>query len=365
MGASISLTPASSRASQPSAAETEDSEVLKAAVALLRELPRARDAVETARDLVARFQQRFPARRPDLVVDCPPGAPLADYDLLIDDPEGGTIALNWRAEHTDPWALEYAEHWAANFVLTVELGGDRRLVTAQHALRALRFTADRQPSLMQALVDGALLALEVDENRPVLEADEIQRGADELRKTLGLRTAEATQRWMEQMQLTPRRFRGIVIDELTVAKGKERIVGPEVERYFAEHRHELESVRYVRLTMADAQAARQLAVNVSGQGGLLAAASACLAATAVAGGPTLSVAIADARVCELAGPLATAAPGEVVGPFEENGGSVVAQVLARTPALLDSPTRELVRGRVLREWLDRRAAQATIRWHWM
>jgi len=365
MGASGTDTSASSRASRRSPAEIADGDVFEAAVDLLRELPRERDAVGMARELVAKFQHRFVAWRPELVVDTPPGAPRVDYDLLIDHPHGGTVALNWRAEHTDPWALEYAEHWAANFVLTVELGEDRRLVTTQHALKALRFTADRQPSLMQALVDGALLALEFDENRPVLEPDEIQRGADELRRVLGLNTAEATRHWMDQMQLTPRRFRGIVIDELTVAKGKERIVAPEVERYFADHHADFERVRYTRATTPDPEAGRELAASTRADGGLLAAASKRLVSIARSSESMLSVGIAEAAACELSAPVRAAAPGDVIGPFTENGTSVVAQVLARTPAVLDPATRSLVSARVLREWLDRRAAQATIRWHWM
>lgn len=317
-----------------------------------------------ARGLFAQFRRRFSALRPELVVDRPPGSPVADYDLLIDDPKGGIVAVSWRAEESDPWALDHAQHWAANYVLSVGVGEDRHFVTNQHALAALHFTADRNPDVMRELVDGAMLALELQRDRPVLLPEEIQRAADDFRRVLGLRTAEATHRWMEQMQITPRRFRFIVSDELMVAKVKERIVAPEVERYFAEHRPAFEPVRYLRVTMSDARMAGELGLNAAEQG-LLGAVNARLATTVAAAGSTLRVEIADARACELPPPIRGAALGAIVGPFEENGASVVAEVLARSPAVLDSRTRALVSARVLREWLDRRAAQATIRWHWI
>jgi hypothetical protein len=193
----------------------------------------------------------------------------------------------------------------------------------------------------------------------------MQHAADELRYALKLRTAEATHRWMEQMQVTPRRFRGMVSDELMVAKVKERIVGPEVERYFAEHRAEFERVRYARAMTPDLEAARELQASARADDGLLAAASARLVSIAASTGRVLSVGIAEGTACELPAPLRAAAPNDVVGPFVENGALVVAEVLARTRAEFDSSTRALVSERVLREWLDRRAAQATILWHWM
>ena len=351
-------------ASQPSLAESSLGATLDAGVSLLRKLPRNRDDVAAARERFAPFQQHFATLRPVLLVDRPPGAAHDDYDLLIDDPEGGTVALTWQPNRTDPWALEHGDHWAANFVLSVVIGQDRQFVTNQHALTALRFTADRYPNLMQQLVDGALLALEVQRERPEMPAEELQQTADEMRRVLGLHTAEATRRWMEQMQITPKRFRGIVSDELMVAKVKERIVAPEVERYFAEHRADFERVRYSRATMPHSEAARELASNARADG-LLGTAAAQLLSIASSQRSVLSLAIAEAAACELPAPLRDAASGDGVGPFLENGASVVAQVLTRTPALLDEQTRKMVSARVLREWLDRRAAEATIRWHWM
>lgn len=335
-------------------------------MALLRELPRDRDETAEARKRFASFEQQCAKLRPVLVTDLPPGALRADYDLLIDDPRDGTIVLTWRPDHTDPWALDHGDHWAANIVVSVVIGEDRQYVTNQHALAVMRFTADRYPDLMKELVDGALLAIEAQRERPEMTAEELQQTADEMRRALGLHTAEATRRWMEQMQITPKRFRGIVSDELMIAKVKERIVAPELERHFAAHRTEFERVRYSRATMPDPEAGRELASSARADGGLLAAASARLASIAAPNHKAaLSVGIAEAAACELPAALGAAAPGEIVGPSVENGASVVVQVLARTPPVLDTQTRKLVSARVLREWLDRRATQATIRWHWM
>ena len=334
-------------------------------MSLLRELPRTRDDVPEARTRFESYRGDFATLRPELVVDRPPGTPTVDYDILIEDPNGGTAAITWRGDHGAPWPLEHADHWAANYVLTVAIGADKRTVTNQHALATLHFAAHHRPDLMRELVDGALLALEIERDRPLITPDEIQQAADEMRRALGLHTAKATRRWMEQMQITPKRFRGLATGELMVAKVKERIVASEVERYFIEHRPDFDKVRYSRATTPDPEAGRELASSARADDGLIAAASARLVSIASSTQSVLFVGVADAAACELPVPIRLAAPGDVIGPFVENGAMVVAQVLARTPAVLDSPTRILVRERVLREWLDRRAAQATIRWHWM
>src|SRR5262249_28545584 len=89
------------------------------AVAFLRDLPRQREAVPGAPDGRSASLAPPPGLRAALLVDPPPASPRVDYDLLFGAPEGGTVSLNWRADGGVPWVVEYADHWAANHVVTV------------------------------------------------------------------------------------------------------------------------------------------------------------------------------------------------------------------------------------------------------
>ena len=64
---------------------------------LLHDLPRTRDAVVEARERVNRWRAGHPGVRAELVADQPPGSLFVDYDLLLDDPTGGTFGLDLAA----------------------------------------------------------------------------------------------------------------------------------------------------------------------------------------------------------------------------------------------------------------------------
>jgi len=88
-------------------------------VLLLKELPRQRSLSESARTRFKRFEKAHRGVRCNLRVDHPPGSNGVDYDILLGAPDGGTVAVSWRADEGVPWAVQYSDHWAANYVLTV------------------------------------------------------------------------------------------------------------------------------------------------------------------------------------------------------------------------------------------------------
>ena len=57
--------------------------------------------------------------RADLLIDRPPCSHRMDYDLFLGLPDASTLALSWRPDAGIPWNVEYADHWSANFVVTV------------------------------------------------------------------------------------------------------------------------------------------------------------------------------------------------------------------------------------------------------
>src|SRR5262245_32273598 len=110
--------------------EREFEAALSEGIAFLRDLPPGRGEVAASRSRLEAFRAAHPGLRVDLLVDQPPGSPRVDYDLLLGGPDGSTVALNWRPDRGLPWVVDYADHWAANFVVSV----NRKDVTVQQAL---------------------------------------------------------------------------------------------------------------------------------------------------------------------------------------------------------------------------------------
>jgi putative peptide maturation system protein len=330
---------------------------LIAGVAFLRELPRERVAVATARARLPAFRAAHPGLRIDLLVDQPPGSPRVDYDLFFGGADGSTIALNWRADAGLPWVVEYADHWAANFVVTV----NRRDVTVQEALLFLQLAGQDRPGLMERLVEEKLVALALEADPPEVGDAEVQAAADRFRTAHRLHSAAATARWLEEAGLSRERFTELARAPAERRQLEERIAGDRIEPYFATHRPEFERVRCFRVDARSEAVAARLAAAAR-EPGLLDAAAALF--PDLEDGET-EAALRSEPAGSLPASLAAAAAGAIVGPEASGGRWWVAQVLSRRPAQLDEETRAVIRRRLFREWLARQREEAVVRWHWM
>src|SRR5262245_39178349 len=212
------------------------------------------------------FRRENPGVRADLLVDQPPASRQVDYDLMLSHPEGGTLALSWRADEGVPWAVQYADHWAANYVLTV----DARDVTIQQALLFLKLTGDREPDLMTELVDQQLIAVAIDADPPPVSDEELQRAADEFRRASRLLNAESTRRWLEEMGLSMEQFQSRLRGAVQIRKLKERVTADDIETYFEAHRKSFDFIRYFQVETRSQATASELAATAR-EVGLLAA----------------------------------------------------------------------------------------------
>lgn len=330
--------------------------MLSHAVLLLRELPRGREDVGDARSRFEGFRATYPGVRADLLVDQPPGSRQVDYDLLLEHPEGGTVALSWRADDAIPWSVEYADHWAANHVVTVNNHG----LTVQQALLFLKLVSSQSPDLMTEMVDQALIAQAIDENPPSVNKEELQAAADEFRSADGLYSADGTHRWLEETGLSVTRFAELLRRVIQRRKLEERVTKDQIQPYFQAHRESFDTVQFFRVDTQNKAVARRL-VESPRKKSLLLATHARLTG-AEGGGLEGSLISRYAR--DLPSNLANAPPGKVVGPVAEGGGFWVAEVLQRQPARLDTQTHAAIRDQLFREWLAQRRHQATVRWHW-
>ncbi|MFI6811481.1 TIGR04500 family putative peptide maturation system protein [Nonomuraea sp. NPDC050328] len=295
---------------------------LESAVALLRRLDRSRAGVRQARELVAGWSAAHPELNAELVTDLRPGSPVVDYDLLLDHPDGGTVALTSPPDDGVPWLIDHSTHWAANQLVSVD-GGHLSLPEAMVLVRSL----GRHDEIVELCLVRAAVAADPE---PLSDA-ELQEAADDFRRARGLHDRAAMLAWLEAMGLTPESFQDYIEEY-----GKRR--------------------RFRRRKEAEL-APGWLAQNP-------ATVELALATWVITHSPT-PVALpepAEQPVWELPEPLRS---GDRVGPVRYGDGWLTGEVRTRRPAP-DGDERALRQAGQLAyaAWLAERRTRADVRWHW-
>ena len=325
------------------------------AVELLRQLPRARLAVPEAKRRTGAFRADHPDLQATLVVDRPPATHEVEYDLLLQHPEGGTVALTYREDRGVPWAVDYSDHWAANYVVSV----DGEHLSVQQALLMMRFAGWRSDDLMTDLVDWAIIHRELDAGRREVTEAELQECADTFRAAHGLFSAEATESWLRSLGLDLRQFSRMVAGAVETRRLAEEVTGGAVavEGFYAMEPGRADRVSYFEVR--GPHAGNGDLAGPARDGGLWQRTVA-----GVTRGDAVEGVLRQRFAFELGPELAAACSGEIV-----RGGSGrdawVAQVLARVPAPLDAAARRAIRDHLFRQWLARRRTEAQIQWHWV
>jgi len=331
--------------------------ILLRAVSLLKELPHGRGDMETARRRVNLFRTAHPGVRADLLVDQPPASAYADYDLMLEHPDGGSVVLSWQPDGGTPWSVAYADHWAANYVASV----NQRDVTIQEALLFLQLAFDQYPDLMAEVVDQALIAQAIEEHPEAVDDTELQAAADEFRNTHGLCRADDTHRWLQERGLSVERLEELLVRLIRRRKLEAQVADGPTHTYFEDHPRDFDTVRFFRVTTVSKAVAARLAEAARKNG--LVHATHLLLPGLVDG--DLTVSLKSQYAIHLPADIASADAGVVVGPVAEGDVFWVAQILHRQPARLDVQSRAVIRERLIREWLADRRRNATVRWHWI
>lgn len=325
-------------------------QALESGVELLRSLPRRRAAVPAARAAARDWAARHPAVAAQLVVDERPGTPVVDYDLLLDHPGGGTVAVTAPAEDGVPWLVDHSTHWAAGQLVSVD-GVD---VSVSQALTMLRTLSRGDASPYQEIVDQCLLAAALEEaggdDVPVSAAD-LQATADAFRRGRGLHDRAATLAWMAAAGMSGEQFESYLAG---IARRRRFRAGKEAElatRHLATHRADFARVRAIWVTGP--------AKVLAGRAGELADAAAAHEEAVVTVGTRWEHELPEA--------LRGATPGDVVGPVplrSGGGGFLTGAVLSRTAAEDDPETLAAAGRAAFGRWLAERRAAAKVEWHW-
>jgi len=330
-------------------------EILSGAVALLRVLPRDRKSLDKARASFRLFRDSLNGIHCDLLADHPPASDKVDYDILIGTPDGGTVVVSWQPDEGVPLTVQHADHWAANYVLTV----NERHTSIQSALVYLNTFLHRRPHLMEELINGSLILQEIEASPPEVSEAEIKKAINDYRIGMGLSSAAATREWLAAMGLTAAGLRELVEPGLKARKLKERLTADQVRPWFRSHRSLFEMLTVFRVHTKSKALAAALARGAR-RSDLWTAVR-----TVASQLPKPEGRLTTMHACEFPESLAGASERAIAGPESEPGGHWVGQLIKRAPARLDRATRMKIQDTLFRTWLAERRQQSSIRWHWM
>ncbi|MGZ8384209.1 MAG: TIGR04500 family putative peptide maturation system protein [Nitrospira sp.] len=331
--------------------------ILEEAAELLRALPRGHGDASAAKRRISAWREKHPGLEAELLVDRPPGSLFVDYDLLLGHLGAGTLGLTWREDDGLPWSVHYADHWAANFVVTV----NGKSITVQQALQTLRTAGTAYPDVLNELVNHQLLLEVAGRNEWPVSDEELQQAADRFRHACGLHRKVDMAAWLEQMGLSRDQFTALMDVSVRNRKAKEQVTADRIEPFFHANRDLYDQVGVCEVTIADENAASRLRNRARETGlprateeiaqSMLSSSFECVLTKKYAG--TLPANVRNAVV------------GEVVGPGPSARGLLVAEILSRRKAELDDATRQAVQEAIYQEWLARQRASASIQWHWV
>lgn len=332
---------------------------LVSAVALLRRLPRHRDQVGEARRMVADWSAAHPRRRPELVVDVPPGDLRAGYDLVLAHPEGGNIALTGQTEDGTPWSIEYSTHFAANRLLSV----NERSLTVPSALFTIRALNRRDPTLHRQLVDYCILWDQVFDEDEAATAEELAAAADTFRRGRGLHSRAATLEWLADVGLSEQAFTAHIEFVARIERFRRTFKDEHAADHLRAHVADFDRVDAVWVRAADSKTLDDF-VTARTPTDLLTCLGRRTGDTRQAGEVQLTL---DRRwALDLPAPLRSLPAGELAGPVPDAGQVVLGGVLGREAAAVADPAALARAGEAaLTEWLAEQRAKAAIRWHWL
>jgi putative peptide maturation system protein len=273
------------------------------------------------------------------------------HDVIVRGPGQPTVSLSVASAPGLPWPLRGVARPREHDL--VEVNGEPTSVADAVACLDGMFDDVR---LLRSIVDANLMGQALDEHGLDLSPRELQEATDAYRRAHGLYSAEATATWLRDNGLTPTLLARHVEQYASVAKLRRHVVGADVDRWFAEHRAELD---LVTVAWATGPADDGSGIGIGIGADPLAAITSAWRAGREAGVQRWRVGDLPAGFA----PLATAAVGEATA-VERGGEAAVAVVVDRQPAEQDAATLETAERRLFDAWLAERRAAARVTWFW-
>jgi putative peptide maturation system protein len=290
-----------------------------------------------------------------LSVDRPPASTKVGYDLILAFPGAHTIALTLVADEGIPWSADYSDHWAANYVVTV----NSEHVTVQQVLRQLALL-DQSDNFRDLIVNRVLEAQAVLPSDRSIVMSEVQEAADNLRRHIGLTRSSDMTRFLDQHGMSKTDFAAAVAATLIVERVRRRLVDcDDIERYFAENRSSFDRVRLSVVYTSDHALVEDFVASARS------ADFETTLAEFLKSGSLLNVSVDQRFARDIpTAILATSAGEGIIGPVKVAGMAFAAKIAGRLPATLDADTIAAIRSDLLARWLAEARDKAAIEWHW-
>jgi putative peptide maturation system protein len=328
------------------------------------------DALDYLRDLtVDRAQPPAALRRLEVLRQHHPGTRLRllwqreeydrslHYDLLVRQPDEGTVSLSYCADDALPWPLRSRQRASERVLLRV----NGVSMEVDRAVACLDFLWD-EVRLADRLVTACLLQHEIEQSPVDVDEAELQQAMDAFRRAHGLLTVTATREWMARHSLSHVELDRLVAGEAAVARLRKREVGGDVPAYFEKNGQLFDTARIARMVLPSrAHAERVVAAVVAGADFGALAEAAFVDGTAA---PEYAAVRRHELAPDIAGQVFGAAPGALLGPFDTVTGHALIRLLDLAPAVLDEVTTNLVERHLFAAWIAERRRSARVEWCW-
>ncbi len=331
-----------------------DQAVVRAA-AMLMEMPRQRQSLRDAQVAFEEFKLAHPITDAVLVTHTLPASDCADFDLLLNKAGRGILSMSWQADECLPWTAKYSDHWAANFVLSVN-GFN---TTIQSALIYLNSVMKGKSNLMEDMINRSLIGSAIAASPPHVSEEDIDQAVTAFRVGQNLFSAKATQDWLDETHLTVDALRELVTQNAQETKFKQALCAPSIGPLFEAHREDFDRITVLQISGLSRVTLHKLAKDWKRD-------DAC---------PLFNIAwpakhdpsgkVDTFYRKDMPPRFGDDSPRAVIGPIRWGTTLMVAQILKRSPACLDQRTRNCIADTVFDAWLQERRAKANVRWHWM
>jgi len=237
-------------------------------------------------------------------------------------------------------------------------------ISLAQALAYLRATGDLQPFLLKIIRQHILeTELETHEN---LEIDStiIEQAVIDFRFENQLNDPDIFQEWLKTQGISYAEFRHQITARLNIQKLKAEVTTPKLEEYFNANKALLNQFILSRIVIADKDFALSLRSQIledSSRFESLAREHSLTDDRLVKGivGP-INLGQIPEQIREY---VATATPGELIGPLEIDGRYTLLRVEQFLPASLEGSLKQQLQEQLFDQWLQEKAQKMTIKMH--
>jgi len=241
---------------------------------------------------------------------------------------------------------------------------DNQTISVTQALAYLRATGDLQPFLLK-IIRQHILEIELQTSNDLeIDSTIIEQAVIDFRFENQLTDPDNFQEWLKAQGISYAEFRYQIAARLKIEKLKAVVTAPKLEEYFNANKALLDQIILSRIVVA----AKDFALSLRSQ---------ILEDSNRFESLAREHSLTDDRLVKgLVGPInlgqipeqireyvATATPGELIGPLEIDGRYTLVRVEQFLPAFLEGSLKQQLQEQLFDQWLQEKAQKMTIKMH--